>query len=150
MNKFFLLLIILTISYGCSYEPMLATKNFDFKFEKIIYQGDPKINDIIKNDLTRKSNGNKIYSINFTTKKYREILSSNEKGDPTKFRLKIETSYFLTQKDEIIFENKILRQVIYNNISDKFELSQYEDNITKNLSHNISSEILMNTVSLTK
>ena len=77
---------------------MLATKNFDFKFEKIIYQGDPKINDIIKNDLTRKSNGNKIYSINFTTKKYREILSSNEKGDPTKFKLKIETSYFLTQK----------------------------------------------------
>lgn len=150
MNKFFLLLIILTISYGCSYEPMLATKNFDFKFEKIIYQGDPKINDIIKNDLTRKSNGNKIYSINFTTKKYREILSSNEKGDPTKFKLKIETSYFLTQKDEIIFENKILRQVIYNNISDKFELSQYEDNITKNLSHNISSEILMNTVSLSK
>ena len=36
------------------HEPMLATKNFDFKFEKIIYQGDPVINDIIKNDLTRK------------------------------------------------------------------------------------------------
>ena len=43
--------------------------------------------------------------------------------------------------------NKILKDIIiktttYNNISDKFELYKYEDNLIKNLSLNISNEIL--------
>ena len=32
----------------------------------------------------------------------------------------------------------------YNNIKDKFELSKYEENILKNISDNISDEILLN------
>ena len=31
----------------------------------------------------------------------------------------------------------------YNNIKDKFELSKYEENILKNISDNISDEILL-------
>ena len=41
-----------------------------------------------------------------------------------------------------ILNNKVEKKVNYNNINDKFELTKYEDNLIKNLSINISEEIL--------
>ena len=78
------------------------------------------------------------------------ILSSNEKGDPTVYQLKIDTSYLLLKEKKNILVNKISKQIIYNNIDDKFELSQYENNIINNVALNISSEILMSVNALSK
>ena len=44
--------------------------------------------------------------------------------------------------DEQIIDDKISKQITYNSIKDKFELSQYENNVIKNLSNNISNDIL--------
>ena len=44
--------------------------------------------------------------------------------------------------DKKISEDKIVKQTSYNSIDDKYELSQYENNILKNLSKIISDEIL--------
>ena len=48
---------------------------------------------------------------------------------------------------EIIKDN-IFKEVTYNNINDKFELSQYEDNTVINLSNNISDDILTSLLTL--
>ena len=39
--------------------------------------------------------------------------------------------------------NLISKETVYDNLTDKFELSQYEENIQNNLIENISSEILL-------
>ena len=78
------------------------------------------------------------------------IVSSNEKGDPVVFKLNIDTLFVLIEGGEIILKNTINKQASYNNISDKFELSQYEENIIKNLAGNISNEILMSITNLSK
>jgi hypothetical protein len=41
-----------------------------------------------------------------------------------------------------IIEDQIIKGTTYNNIKDKYELTQYENNVINNLSDNISRDIL--------
>ena len=150
MNKILLLFIALLIISGCSYKPIFTNKKNDFKFENISSDNKSKINVIIKKNLLEKddNSSNNNYDLNFSTKDEKEIVSSNENGDPTIFKIKITTNYSVSQNDKIIFTNKIVEQVNYNNIDDKFELLKYEENILNNLLKNISLEILMSITNL--
>ena len=150
MNKILLLCIALLIISGCSYKPIFTNKKNDFKFENISSDNKSKINVIIKKNLLEKddNSSNNNYDLNFSTKDEKEIVSSNENGDPTIFKIKITTNYSVSQNDKIIFTNKIVEQVNYNNIDDKFELLKYEENILNNLLKNISLEILMSITNL--
>ena len=145
MNKILLVFIVFFIISGCSYKPILTNKKNDFTLENISSDTESKINVTIKkNLLDRNGNSeNNKYDLNFSTEDEKEIVSSNENGDPTVFKIKIIVNYSLSQDDNIIFTNKIIKQVNYNNINDKFELLKYEKNILNNLLKNISLEILM-------
>jgi len=144
MNKILLIFIAFLIINGCSYKPILTKNKNDFTLENIKSDSESKINIIIKkNLLERNSNTSENnYDLYFSTKDEKEIVSSNESGDSTIFKIKIILNYSLSQNNKIIFTNKIVRQVNYNNIDDKFELLKYEENILNNLLKNISLEIL--------
>ncbi len=150
MNKIILIFIALFIISGCSYKPILINKKNDITFENISSENKSKINMILKKNLLERSgNTNKnSYNLYFSTKDEKEIVSSNENGDPTVFKIKIVTNYSLSQNDKIIFSNKIVKQVNYNNINDKFELLKYEESILDNLLRNISLEILTSITNL--
>ena len=150
MNRIFVILIFILLAHSCKYEPILINKKFDYKFDNITYEGDEQINVIIKNDMIKKGNGSKKYDIKYVTAKDKKVFSSNEKGDPTIYSLKITTSYIILEDGVNILQNNIEKRVTYNNLNDKFELSKYERNIIENLSLNISSEILMSVTSLDK
>ena len=144
MNKFLLVFITLFIISSCSYKPILTSKKNDFTLENISSDTESKINLIIKKNLLDRSGSseNNKYDLNFSTEDEKEIVSSNENGDPTIFKIKIIINYALSQDNKIIFTNKIVKQVNYNNINDKFELLKYEENILNSLLKNISQEIL--------
>ena len=150
MNKIILIFIALFIISGCSYKPILIDKKNDITFENISSENKSKIDIILKKNLLERSgNSNEnSYDLYFSTKDEKEIVSSNENGDPTVFKIKIVTNYSLSQNDKIIFTNKIVKQVNYNNINDKFELLKYEENILNNLLRNISLEILTSITNL--
>ena len=150
MNRIFIIFIFILLAHSCKYEPILINKKFDYKFDDITYEGDEQINVIIKNDIIKKGNGSKKYDIKYVTAKDKKVFSSNEKGDPTIYSLKITTSYIILEDGVNILQNNIEKRVTYNNLNDKFELSKYERNIIENLSLNISSEILMAVTSLDK
>ena len=151
MNKFiFLFFVILSIT-GCSYTPVLSDKEYSFKFSNINFDGEDDINKIIKNNLLKtKNNFGKSYNISYVTKKNKEILSSNEKGDPTVIKIVIVLEYSIEADGVNIFFDKIQKQATYNNINDKFELLKYEENIIKNISENISNQILTSASAITK
>jgi len=144
MNKFLLVFITLFIISSCSYKPILTSKKNEFTLENISSDTESKINLIIKKNLLDRSGSseNNKYDLNFSTEDEKEIVSSNENGDPTIFKIKIIINYALSQDNKIIFTNKIVKQVNYNNINDKFELLKYEENILNSLLKNISQEIL--------
>ena len=87
--------------------------------------------------------GNKVFDLEFSTEKNREIISSNAKGDPTIFKLNINLNYIVFKNDEEIINDEIEKQLTYNNIDDKFELDKYEESIIKNISESLSDEILI-------
>ena len=142
MIKFFKFLTLLIIISGCSYIPLHSNKNFDFEIIDINFEGDKTINEIVMNNLKKKTTGDNKYSIYYKTSKIKETVSSDLKGDPKIFKLKINLNFKLYQDGKNIFENTLIKQTSYNSINDKYELSQYESNILKNLSNNISDEIL--------
>ena len=82
--------------------------------------------DIIKNYLTSKASGEKEFSINIASEEFREVVSSDTKGDPKIYKLKIIVSYDVLEDEKIIYKNKLVNQATYNNISDKYELSLYD------------------------
>ena len=143
MNKVIKILIFLFILQGCSFEPILINKNFDFQFEDISASGNKKINEIIKSNLLSRSKGDKKYNINLYSKKDKQIVSTDSKGDPKNYKLEIKVDYKVFINQNNIYENTAVKQATYNNITDKYELSQYENNITKILSENITEELLL-------
>ena len=146
MNKFLLLIVSIFILSACSYEPILLKKNYDFEFNKIEFSGDKTVNEIIKNRISRVSSGSKKYNIYYNSKIEKSVVSSNEKGDPTIFNLNIDLEYEITDEDKVIIKNKISKQSTYNDIKDKFELSNYEINSIKSLAKKIGDEIMMSLI----
>ena len=142
MNKILKILILLLTLQGCSFEPILINKNFDFRFENINSSGDEKINQIIKNNLLSRTSGNKKYKINLNSRKNIQTVSSDSNGDPKIYKLQIKVYYNVLLDEKNIYENTVTKQTTYNNITDKYELLQYENNITKSLSKNIAEEVL--------
>ena len=143
MNKLFFIGLFFLLINGCSYEPIFLKKKVDFKFNGIDTEGDDKINTIIKNNLLIRANGKEVYDVYISTKKDKDSISLNEKGDTKSFNIKINVDYRILKNENLIFKNKIIKQTTYNNITDKFELSKIEENILKSLSNTISNEIIM-------
>lgn len=150
MNKFFQISALIFILTSCAYEPLLLNKKYDFYFSNIITNGNNEVNKIIKNSLLNRGNAtsNQKYDLYIESEKEKEIISSNSKGDPTVYKVNVYVKYKLEKNGKNIYEDAITRQATYNNINDKFELLQYEENIIKNLSQNISSDILVSITAL--
>ena len=144
MNKIILIFLTLFVLNGWGYESLLANKTYNFKLETIGFDNENEINSILKTFLNEKNKeqSEKKYNLNYSTKYEKETVSSNEKGDPVNFKIKIAVNYFLDQGGKVIFTNNINKEVNYNNIDDKFELLKYEENIVNSLLRNIADEIL--------
>ncbi len=142
MIKFKKILFVLFILQACSYEPILTKKNYDFNFSAINTSGDVIINKTIKDKLLSRTGGNNKFDLHLKSQKNREIVSSDTKGDPKIYSLIIIVEYFVSKNGKDIYQNKIIKQTTYNNLSDKYELSQYEEGVIKNLSDILSNEIL--------
>lgn len=142
MIKFFKLLTLLLMFVGCSYIPVHLNKDFNFQIIEINFDGEKYINEIIRDKLNRNETGEKKYKIYYKTTKIKETVSSDTKGDPKIFKLKINLDYIVYEEGKEVFKDNIIKQISYDSIDDKYELSQYEENILNNLSNNISEDIL--------
>lgn len=59
------------------------------------------------------------------------------------FKITVNLNYKLFRNDEAFLENQISKEIIYNNINDKFELLKYEENLIENLSEKFADDILV-------
>tara|TARA_B100000482_G_scaffold133489_1_gene97462 strand:+ start:260 stop:718 length:459 start_codon:yes stop_codon:yes gene_type:complete len=144
MNKilnYILIFFLFTLS-SCDYKPILSYKNYKFSINVDKITGDERVNSIITNNLNNLKGNEKEFYVTLSSKKEKNIISKDSKGDPSIFELIINVNYNVKLNGEIIIENNILRKTTYNNISDKFELENYEKNMIDNLSRNISDRIV--------
>ena len=144
--------IITTLSFllllSCGYEPIYSKKqinnNYNFSINSINLIGDNKVNQVLKNKLKKNLNNEKIsneFNLNLNSQIIKTVTSKDKKGNPKRFSIKIKINLEVFEgeilKDEKNFENIFE----YNNRSNKFDLKQYEKNITDNLSSELSDKI---------
>ena len=144
MNKIlnYTLLLFLFTLFGCGFEPILTSKGYEFSININTINGDQKVNSIITNRFKSLKGNEKKYDLNLSSKKIKNIISKDSKGDTTMFELVIDVKYNVEKNGKIIIQNIIKERTTYNNISDKFELENYENNIIDNLSNKISNKII--------
>ena len=145
MNKIlnYILVFSLLALLGCEYKPVLSKKNYKFSINVKEISGDEKINSIIINNFNSLKGDEKEYYINLSSKKEKKIISKDSKGDPSIFEIKINVNYVVKKDEEILISNKINKKTTYNNITDKFELENYEKTIINNLVSEISDNIML-------
>ena len=89
-----------------------------------------------------------IFDLLINSKKERNIVSKNSKGDPLKFELIITVQYEIIFNENLILKKTIEINNIYNNDSDLFKLEQSEKIIIDNISGNISDKIISSIINL--
>ena len=126
MNKILNKTLILFFIFGltsCSYKPIFLEKDYDFEIKEVLPRGDKNINRIIESKLNfiKSSNENKKkrYTIEINSSKNREIVSKDSKGDPLKFELNILVEYKIMNNNDLLLNNKIEKNNVYNNNSDQ-------------------------------
>ena len=145
-QKQIILLLLLLLS-SCGYEAIYSKKNsvnYDFTVSDLSFVGDKTVNLKIKEKLNNYVYGKKdkdfILRISSTSEKI--ILSKNTAGDATSFKNSISINV------EVLMNNKfknnfiILESFNYNNISNKFNLKQYEADIKNNLAEAASDKLI--------
>ena len=145
-QKKIILLLLLLLS-SCGYESIHSKKNsvnYNFSVSELSFVGERIINLKIKKKLNNytqsKKDKNFILKISSTSEKI--ILAKNITGDATSFKNTISINV------EVLINNKfksnfmILESFNYNNISDKFDLKKYENEIKNNLTETASDKLI--------
>ena len=142
MNKIINYIFFLLLLSSCAYEPILNNKNYGFFINVDKLNGDQKINSIIIKNFYNLKGKEKKYDLTMSSNKEKNIISKDSKGDPSIFELLINVNYSVEKDGKTLIVNKINRKTTYNNITDKFELENYEKNIIHHLSRSISDKII--------
>ena len=143
MNKISNYILILSLLFltNCGYQAVLNNQNYQFSINVNKINGDQKINSLIINSFKQLKENEKKYNLSLTSNKEKLIISKDSKGDPSIFEIKINVNYVVKKDGEILISNKINKKTTYNNITDKFELENYEKTIINNLVSEISDNI---------
>ena len=142
MNKIINYIFFLLLLSSCAYKPILNNKNYGFSINVDKINGDQKINSIIIKNFYNLKGKEKKYDLTMSSNKEKNIISKDSKGDPSIFELIINVNYSVKKDGKTLIVNKINRKTTYNNITDKFELENYEKNIIHHLSRSISDKII--------
>ena len=142
MNKTINYIFFLLLLSSCAYEPILKNKNYGFSINVDKINGDQKINSVIIKNINNLKGAEKIYDLTISSTKEKNIISKDSKGDPSVFELIINVNYRVEKDGKTLIVNKINKKTTYNNITDKFELENYEKNIINHLSKSISDKII--------
>ena len=143
-KKIFLILIIFLSN--CGYNPIYL-KKIDTEMLMSSYQliGDKNINRSIISYLGIKNNDNTNakYNLKLNSTKLVETVAKDKVGNTSVYKTTIRVELSISEGNSVIKERIFVSSFIYNNISNKFDLFQYQKNIDKNLIKNLSEKILI-------
>ena len=144
MKKLFILFIFFVV--GCGYSPIyLKNNSLMLEFNKIILIGDNEINRKIINTVGIKKNETEV-SLNELTLKTNyseEETSKNSKGQIETYRSTLNIQIIIKNGEKIIENKNFINAFSYNKKNNKFELTQYQKEIKKNLINKLSEEIIL-------
>jgi hypothetical protein len=122
-RKQIILLLLLLLS-SCGYEAIYSKKNsvnYSFSVSELDFVGDRTVNLKIKEKI---------------------ILAKNTAGDTTSFKNLVSINVEVLMNNKFKSNFIILESFNYNNISNKFNLKKYEEEIKNNLAETASDKLI--------
>ena len=145
-QKKIILLLLLLLS-SCGYEAIYSKKNsanYDFTVSDLSFVGDKVVNLKIKEKLNNYTQGKKdkdfILRISSTSEKI--TLAKNTAGDTISFKNSVSINVEVLMNNKFKSNFIILESFNYNNISNKFNLKKYEEEIKNNLAETASNKLI--------
>ena len=130
MRKIIIIVLASFILNNCGYTPIYSSKEKNFYIEKISQKNTSKLNSKIANNLKIFSNENSenIIQIEINSVKKIETTQKDNKGDPSRFQMKIVLNINIITKNYNKTKS-FSSNFNYNNNENKFSLKQYEKEI---------------------
>ena len=144
--KFLISIVILSIILtNCGFKPIYGSKNSNFEIIEIINENENKNSFAIEKMVMTLSNQGAVNKVKLEMN-YKQTFSTilkDNKGDPSKKKLSISVNLIVkNEKDNVLTNKNFKEEFSYDVQSDKFNMTQYEDNITNNLNTKISNDII--------
>tara|TARA_B100000787_G_C15913641_1_gene173610 strand:+ start:45 stop:509 length:465 start_codon:yes stop_codon:yes gene_type:complete len=142
-----IILLFLFLLSSCGYEAIHSKKNsvnYIFSISELSFVGERTVNQKIKQKLNNYTQNKKdkdfILRISSTSEKI--ILAKNIAGDATSFKNTVSINIKVLMNNK--FENNfiITESFNYNNISNKFNLKKYEEEIKNNLTETATDKLI--------
>jgi len=149
MKRYYLIIILLLFTQ-CDYKPIYSQNNQNFGI-KIIEFNENKSNKILATRLKNYSyeKDNIIsYELKLLSSENKLILSKDTKGDPLLLGLNINLKIEVYEKKKLVTKKEYSEQFNYQNLSKKFELNSYENEIRSNIYDKMISKILIDLANL--
>ena len=143
MKKIFVILFFLT---SCGYQPLYSNKTFaDFTFKDIELIGDIKINRQILTTLNVKKSSENFQFRRIILDNNKKIIetSKNSKGQADSYKMVLSVNLTIESKNNILNEKFFSETFSYKNLSNKFDLSQYEKEVENNLIKKITEQLIV-------
>ena len=147
MFKKILIPILLLFLSSCGYEAIHSKKNliyYDFSINNLTFTGDRKVNMKVKERLksyTLKEK-DKSFALKISSDTEKVVLAKDIAGDPTSFKFTIKINAEITKNNNFKDKFNIVESFNYNNITNKFDLEQYERDIINNLAETAAEKII--------
>ena len=144
--KFLISIVILSIILtNCGFKPIYGSKNSNFEIIEIINENENKNSFAIEKLVRALSNqeAEKKVKLEMNYKQTFSTILKDNKGDPSKKKLSISVNLIVkNEKDNVLTNKNFTEEFSYDVQSDKFNMAQYEDNITNNLNNKVSNDII--------
>ena len=131
---------------SCGYQPLYYGKNNDnYSFNKISYEGDIKINRKIISALSFKEDPNDYNYDQLILNASKNIIetSKNSKGQVTSYRTSLSLKFIIKDKNKTIKEKLFEKDFSYSNLENKYDLTEYQDDVENNLINKIIEELIL-------
>ena len=145
MKKYIYIILIPLFLFSCEYKPIYSDKNdYNFSIEKINFEGNSEINNLVEKKLIRflNRNVNKKFIIT-TNSSYKKISQSkNLTGKTTDYLITIEIIFKIEKGNE---QKTLIKreEFLIKNFSDKFEENKLEKAKKESLVNSMINEFII-------
>ena len=145
MKSLISIIILSMLLTNCGFQPIYNSKNNNFQIIEIENKNENKNSFSIENMVMSLSNKDALRKLKLEID-YKESITTilkNSKGDPSKKKLSIIVNLKVkNERDNVLTKRDFNEEFSYDVQGDKFNMSQYEDNIVNNLNNKISNDII--------
>ena len=139
-------MIVLSVMLAnCGFKPIYNSKNSNFQIIEIKNENKNKNSFFIENTIMSLSNKDALTKLKLEID-YDQSLTTvlkDSKGDPSKKKISVIVNLKIkNERDNLLSTKNFNEEFNYDVQSDKFNMSQYEDNIINNLNNKISNDII--------